>query len=372
MVISQNAEVRSGPGREYYATQPIAAREQVQVFGAQAGWLAIRPPEGSFSWLRADDLRFQPAADANSGLSTALIRGSGVISQIGSQLTGDRDVWQIELKKDELVYVLGRDAEDPDWVKIAPPAGEFRWIRETDVRRMDPSDTYMEDREVPRSGTRDQNVTRGTNNWAGRTVAQQLEDINLKLTDAVSFAAGSEELQQLYDRAEDAWSRATDPQDLQAAKEIAGRIETFLLLAQRQEKLGRNISASSRSIATNAPTIRPSERGNAGVTQIAGRDAANSSQDPPTPGASEPRYDAAGILTPVSSGNASAPQYALLDEEGKLKFYLTAAPGMRLQAFEGHYIGVTGNRGFSPELNARHVTARQVHALDTPIRRELP
>ncbi|MDA7978201.1 MAG: hypothetical protein MPJ50_05455 [Pirellulales bacterium] len=373
VVISQNAEVRSGPGREYYATQPIRHGARVQVFGEQSGWLAIRPPEGSFSWLRSEDIQRETAAtqsDERGGLAKAYVRRSGVISQVGSQLTPDRDVWQVELKRDEEVYVLGHSPSDPEWTKIAPPAGEFRWIRATDVRRAE-----TEDSATSGLSTKDDNrrSSFGHSQWSARTPAEEIEAINMELSDAVCHGAGSEDLAYLADRAADVLDQTQDARQTRLANRLAERIETFLDLARRQERLERRVLVASRqgtSTTQPLPLAGTGERGRTGKNNPATTSRPLTGPATLVSGSVEPRYDAMGILTPVSSRNTSAAQYALLDEAGQLQSYLTAAPGLRLQAFEGRYVGVTGSRGFSPELNARHVTARQVHALDTPIRRE--
>ncbi len=372
IVISQNAEVRSGPGREYYATQPMSEGSRVEVYGLRSGWLAIRPPEGSFSWLRADDVQLDATAPASSDYTSGTVLRDGVISQVGSQLTQDRDVWQVQLKQNEQVYVSGEDPANPGWLKIAPPAGEFRWIRASDVRRATAEENSFETSYRPaRSGSSTTSRTnRAATDWTGTTVAEQVEKLNQQLTDAVAYAASAEELSELADQAAEALERARDATSRDLAQQLADRAEKFLDIAQRQQQLAQAMTGTNRGSSSAAPSRLHVDAQN--IAALPGQQATTAGTDSTrtTPTDSEPRYDATGILTPVNSGNTSVPQYALLDETGNLQYYLTVAPGLRLQTFEGRYIGVTGNRGYSPELNARHVTARQVHALDTPIRRE--
>src|SRR5579864_5892677 len=50
-------EVRSGPTMKFYATSKLSAGQRVTVIrqdAAQRDWLAIKPPPGSFSWIKAD------------------------------------------------------------------------------------------------------------------------------------------------------------------------------------------------------------------------------------------------------------------------------------------------------------------------------
>ena len=54
-VLSENVDVVAGPGHRFYATDRLARGTQVEIYREEAsGWLAIRPPEGSFSWIPAE------------------------------------------------------------------------------------------------------------------------------------------------------------------------------------------------------------------------------------------------------------------------------------------------------------------------------
>jgi|GEM_PF-697679 len=145
----QPTEVRSGPGRGYYLTCRLQHGTPVQVYQIRPdGWCAIRPPEGSFSWVRANYVRL-----GEDGLGE--ITFEGVEAWVGSQLGPDRDYCQVRLRRGELVEVLGTEDEGgltgPSesrrsvWVKIAPPAGEFRWIHQHDLQWAEVQKTLVQD-----------------------------------------------------------------------------------------------------------------------------------------------------------------------------------------------------------------------------------
>ena len=47
--------VVAGPGHRFYATDRLSRGTKVQIYREEpSGWLAIRPPEGSFSWTPAE------------------------------------------------------------------------------------------------------------------------------------------------------------------------------------------------------------------------------------------------------------------------------------------------------------------------------
>lgn len=83
----------------------------------------------------------------------------------------------------------------------------------------------------------------------------------------------------------------------------------------------------------------------------------------------KPLYDATGLLKPVVSKRAEAPQYALVDERGKVVSFITPTPDLNLKPYVGRRIGVHGKRGFMPEYRRAHVTAGRVTMLEGTIRR---
>lgn len=139
-VCVEGAEVVAGPGYRYYVTSRLPKGSRVEVYREEpSGWLAIRPPEGSFSWVPAEFVeRHQDRpevgrvkADVGAWVGTSIER----VPQHRQQVT---------LQRGELVHILGEKAvsgpqgQPQRWLKIAPPAGEFRWIHLRDVRRGQP------------------------------------------------------------------------------------------------------------------------------------------------------------------------------------------------------------------------------------------
>lgn len=121
-VIREDAAVRSGPGEQYYATDRLRVEEFVQVFRHDGDWAAVRPPHASFSWVRISALRLH-----DDGVAEVV--EDGAPAKIGSRVSADRSVCRVHLDLGELVKLLEHPPEAGDgWLKIAPPAGEFRWI----------------------------------------------------------------------------------------------------------------------------------------------------------------------------------------------------------------------------------------------------
>jgi uncharacterized protein YraI len=133
-VDQEEVTARCGPGGDYYRTDPLRHGQRLEVYLETGdGWLGVRPPEGSFCWVQADAV----AAD-RSGKS-GRVTEEGTLAWIGTHLGKARKyMWQVQLSKGEEVAILGRaEREGPDgpqtWYRIAPPAGEFRWVHRDQV-----------------------------------------------------------------------------------------------------------------------------------------------------------------------------------------------------------------------------------------------
>jgi hypothetical protein len=131
-VAANDAPVHSGPGRNYYVTGRLRRGAEVEVYRHDAGgWLAIRPPEGSFSLVGSRYLR-------RNGDGLATILDDQVGARVGSLESPDRDVVQVRLSRGEEVQLLEPEpvtspSSKQTWYMISPPAGEFRWIHESQV-----------------------------------------------------------------------------------------------------------------------------------------------------------------------------------------------------------------------------------------------
>ena len=141
-VNSSDVYVRSGPGRDYYPTDKMQKGEQVEVYRHDpGGWLAIRPPRESYSWVSVRHL------DLGEG-NLAVVNSDRVVARVGSEFSDVRDVIQVRLERDERVVLLEPPASDSPWCKIEPPAGEFRWVFAKYVNRDLPLDLAADEREA--------------------------------------------------------------------------------------------------------------------------------------------------------------------------------------------------------------------------------
>ncbi len=396
-VTANDVYVRSGPGQSYYPTDKLKAGREVEVYRHDpGGWCAIRPVKGSFSWV--SDRYLQGGKD-----DLAIVTADGVASRVGSRFSDIRDVIQIRLHKGEVVEVLDCvQTGSRKWYKITPPSGEFRWvagkyldpdypkdgIRKTGIAENNAKQAQDEPVDDSQPGEPAAFVRQSLDGEpagipapgdiakkprplvapADRTVQQseepppgprtispeefraEMEDLDLRLSTMVieeptvwSFGAMRRRAQEMFNLAETAIERGR-------ARALMNKLARFADIKQRY---GEMVAVQEK------------------IERAAGRLAALDGAEDPAAGLPHPledRFDGVGQLTRVVSPKTDSPRFALVDEQGEVRCYVSPAPGVKLQYYLGRRVGVTGNRGYMPEQRAHHVMARHVNLLEGQMR----
>lgn len=131
-VAVDGAIVRSGPSEDAYPTGTVAKNRYVEAYFRDAdGWCAIRPPQGCFSWINA---KFVRRENDSTGRVVAS-NGKAAPARVGGATVEESAIVQVGLKNGMQIKILGetRLSDGSTWQKIAPPSGEFRWIRASDL-----------------------------------------------------------------------------------------------------------------------------------------------------------------------------------------------------------------------------------------------
>jgi SH3-like domain-containing protein len=391
------AELRSGPGDDYYATDALPQGREVEVYQERPdGWCAVRPPEGSFSWVFAQHVQLLAG-----GLGE--VNKEDVASRVGGRLDAQRDVVQVHLAEGEVVQILGADDRDGQtWYKIAPPSGEFRWVHKRNLAsdgalevarpaqadaptaQTDSWHTAPQEVTLAAGGATGQ-VTIASHDEAGDSTststvpasaspwqpvsnqsapaqsaaadaavspaspgkvapddfARQVDALELRLSQMVAQPTVTWQIDQLEKEGEQLLSRAEDVAQRDLAKGALAKIDRFAAIYRRYQ-------------ASSAGGQQPATSNQQPASSIAG-------SQPPTGGQSQ--YDAVGMLRPVVSKRPGAPQYALVNEQGQVVSFVTPAPDVNLQPYLGRRIGIVGGRGYIPEFQRAHVTASRVAPL---------
>jgi hypothetical protein len=390
--------VRSGPGESYYPTGKLNAGAQVEVYRHDpGGWYAIRPPEGSFSWIGGRHVK--PTGD---GL--AEVTGERVAVRVGTELTDRRDVVQVRVKRGEVVELKGAPTpvsgrRDATWCKIAPPSGEFRFVHGSDVdlspASTRPATTAKQSAPAaetakpadspgatsatkaawtpapagaaspqpnavaaapgsPATATSPGQPTPQTPDAAGRQrtsqeIQKDLDEINSELSIMLAEDPSAWNCEALGQRAKAILDQAQTAVDRGHARMLVNRI------AQAEDVKRRHLAANGAPAATARRS---------GLMPYSGRPGEGTGLSP----AGGERFDGVGRLTRVQTPKLGSPRYALVDDQGHVKAYLTPAPGVNVHSYLGFQVGVNGLRGYIPDQNAEHLTARQITVLESRLR----
>lgn len=128
------APVFASPSAKSYQTSRMSRDEVAEVYFRNAdGFCAVRPPQGSFSWINS---KFVELESSTSG-RVCSESGKAIPARVGGASPATSSVVQVGLKDGQTVKILDEETlEDGSvWYKIAPPPGEFRWISAASLAR---------------------------------------------------------------------------------------------------------------------------------------------------------------------------------------------------------------------------------------------
>lgn len=424
-VQSEKAQVHSGPGLRFYVTDLLVQGTEVEVYRHDdVGWCAIRPPEGSFSWVERAKLR--PTGEPD----VAEVTTDDAVSFVGTRFGDLHHVKHVALSRGELVEVRGiavlREPRHPSpksWAKISPPAGEFRWIRSRHLTRKtngrateagdeanagtgpaerpprqapeasateNPVALVSHESEADATGNDDQGIDdrpiddsllprvppqdgppafvdrsdlrfRSEPGEEGDEVSvRELDEIDIQLSLTVSRDAPSWGLDDLRSRVEAVIDSCRSTAQRERAREVLGKIVQFQDIKRRHERL-LSPRNTTTELQPNPSLIAQSDSARASrLFGMGGRRDQSPSAEWP--------YDGAGWLMRVITSRPGVPRYALTDQSGKILQFVSPAPGVNLRRFEREQIGIIGRRGYVPSLRRPHLTAERIVVLNRHLR----
>ena len=422
-VTAAHTLLRAGPGDDFYPTERIDAGTAVEVWAIDgSGYCAVRPVAGSYSWLRLKDVEQEPAADAGQRRTfVGVVVTDGVAARVGSQLNDLRHVSQVALEAGERVNVLetvvvkaGRQAGE--WVRIEPPAGEFRWARCEDLAlpvELAPPPAAPE-AAAPAAGLAAAGEAVAAIREAGAAVRQavaemnepaaapeplppsggagklfagwlplgsgvfdpsagpqptavsggavaasgdELADIDLALSLAVTGPSDAGNLAPLRERLRLAATRATAAGERTRAEAIDARLTRFEAIQARQ----RSIAAGA------APEQSPLRLGGmwSSLSAIGSRPVRPGVMPGGAPAGGQPTWtppdqvETTGRLATVVSRRPDAPRWALVDEHNNVLAFIAPQAGVNLAPLVGQQVSVRGARGYMPEYKRPYLVAAE-------------
>ncbi len=361
-VTAEDVYIRSGPGANYYPTAKLQRGDQVEIYRQDpGGWCAIRPPRNSFSWVAAQKL-----TSVEDGLAAAT--EDRVEVRVGSSLSDIREVIQVRLERRERVEVLA--APDPDdrsgsgWYKIAPPAGEFRWISVKFLQRVrhteanfaasDGNRDSREPAERHRAGSSGGDAENGgtptasslprprAGNRTAKSVPyspdRELSRLDFQLSAMVAEDISAWSFDDLKRQTEVVLDDAEAGTERGRARLLLNKLARFEDIKLRYDQMHRVQQGTDRQnqLLASGPERR----------------------------AIEPRFDGSGRLSPVASSRAGAPTYALVDANGAVTHFITPAPGVNLRPFVNKQIGVNGPRSYMTDTQKQLISVQHVALIE--------
>ncbi|MCH8922456.1 MAG: SH3 domain-containing protein [Planctomycetes bacterium] len=375
-IAGKNVYVRSGPGKNYYPTDKLQQGTPLEIWRHDpGGWFAVRPPEGSYSWVRAKYLR------PTDQQGVFVVAADRVIARVGSKLSDQRDVIQIRLERGEEVEVLKTvGTGSRAWCKVAPPAGEFRWVfgqlverrtkrgssgspkygRNALIERVEAQRELADKKtkehvaaDVVSAPTADQ-VTRASyerpiNDTTPSTklpekTGDAIDRLELELTRMVTLDAGQWNFTALRKQAETLLKQRRDAPARGRLRSVLNRIKRLddirrrydAITAAQQDTDRRNASLDERAVMIDR------------VTKARKVDQ---------------RFDASGRLIALKDPRSGQPPFALVDPQGNIVSYATPAPGVNLRGHVGQTIGVHGLRSQLSGSADQQVVVKHVRVL---------
>ena len=391
-ITTDDVYVRSGPGQSYYPTDKLKAGQEVEVYRHDpGGWYAVRPPEGSFTWVsgRFIDL---------TGDNLAVVTDDRVAARVGSRFSTIRDVIQVRLNKAEVVEVLetkqtGTGTQRQTWYKIAPPSGEFRWVFGKYVDAVSSQDGLRRHLATNAPATTPTLVEEPKPDAVVAAYHEETTPIgpssrSVQTPVVVQASATRVVPEAAWSGSPAAASRQITPEEYRTAlaaididlsimiveeptvwafDETRRRVEELLDVAQTAVERGH-----ARVLLSKMARFEEIKRRYDGINQLRERtervhrqlEAVGRTGSRAT--APDERFDGVGQLTRVVSSKVGAPRYALVDGQGGVHCYLSPAPGLNLRHYVGRRVGINGTRGYMPEQDAHHIMAQHVRLLDAP------
>ncbi|QDU08450.1 hypothetical protein [Gimesia aquarii] len=409
---ADEALVRSGNGRRYYPTLKLKRGSRVTVHRHDpGGWFMITPPQGSFSWIRAEYVE-------KIGPRRGRVTENGVVVRVGSAFNESRDVEQIRLSKNDEVTILGSKNIQTEFgrvlmLQINPPVGEWRWM---EGHLLVPANQYQPSKgapgpvDSPIAGTQNdpfsQNVTQNgssspkqemiktpTDGSARRSLPkedqiaaakQAIKTIDIQFRAMIEAEPTAWDLDALEKDYKTLQQEITHPavaskidlrlDAVERYRKVQAEYEDFLKLAEETSKRDAELvsmapdqnktsrypdpNTASGSDSLIPPTPEPASEPTLSGTPLPQPSAPapvppqqNTTPPSPKPPVQKPRFSGAGIVRRVNNGRNGMPTHALVTPSGQFLAYLQPiSPQINLDAVQGRPMGVTGKRWFRSDL----------------------
>jgi len=413
--------IRSGPGPSFYPTDKMRKGSKVTVHRHDpGGWCMISPPQGSFSWIKAEHVQ-------RSGESNGVLKANNVVVHVGSSLSSDEfTTIQGNLSKGDAVQILGEknfpfDDGQKLMYKISPIRREWRWVQRKSIVAADeihstpfpgeaaprkkPSGPVADQMELdpdafaqpistgetvtgpgssssrntsPRNSGTLNAINPEASNFTDRldTIDRQFRDM-IKQQEPASW--NLKDVERQYSQLDNDATQPSQSKTIALRLDAVSRYEkmqneylSFLKVSEEAKQRDSQLAAMQRDAEQRAITGGPSEATPTPVSPqprpqptpqpAAGDMVASTGNNTPaggTPPANAPKFAGAGMVVPMAQTFPGGPQFALVAPGGKLLAYLIpSAAGVDLKRAANQSMGIIGERSFRQDWGADVIMVR--------------
>jgi hypothetical protein len=342
-VSAAEVEVRSGPSPKFYATGKLYRGQKVQVVRdreAPEGWLAIKPPPGSFSWIKS---LFLKQVDAQTGVVVA--GDVPVPVRVGSSVTNvPPSVEQVKLQRGTQVVILDKPlyADSGAWVPIQAPPQEVRYIPAEAVKAAPPVVTAVASKQPEAPAA------------AEAAPAADSEEARLRLRAKQAEKEGkTDEARELYKQV----AKMTCDHDVR----ILCHNRLHYLEQAAQAKPDPQKAAAAGPAAVN--TARPATVAAAAPAGQRGQTTSLYSNSAVPSVAAQ--WSSAGRLRMAAFQMDGKQVYVLENGQGQPLLYATAYPGVSLDPYIGRTVFLYGPQEYRSAgvVRTYYMTATHVHLI---------
>jgi hypothetical protein len=398
LIEAKEVYVRSGPGQRFYATSKLGAGDRVVVHRHDpGGWYMIAPPKGSFSWIRSDYVR---CTDATNGTVTE----NNVVVRVGSVYGEVRDVEQRRLSKGDRVTIIAQatvrdERGEIKMFKIAPPAGEYRWIsgrfvspcgpdgsivRTNDPYRAPsglddpnlppdtpavvdggdpptpvPADGGFEERPLVRVQPGEAVRSAGPSSAEVARERERLRTIDLAFKEMVQLDPTQWNLAEILSRYQHLEEDARTPA-------VAGAIPSRVAAVKRYGRVRAQyvdfVKLTSNTAQRDAELVTLQKQRVSTLPAPPSHHSPTPPQaEPPAPTSETVTLCGAGIVQRTATPTPGGPTHVLVAPGGRILAWLQPAElGVDLDAHVGRQVGIVGERGYEAALQGDLIEVREL------------
>lgn len=356
------AQARSGPSERFYPTNRLRQGEKVQVLHERGDWVAIRPPDGSFSWINTRYLQNVVARQPNYVVTP---EGMAVPVMIGSTVIRERPTVEgAKLQRGAQVKSVGAPQAASDgtgtWMPIEPPAAEVRYVQASALSKTQPA-------LVPAVTT-----AFGGAVAAGGPAPPPSPDALWQQAQQAERAGHMAEAIRLYEQAGYA-NLSVNPERAMEAYQRARSLQSPA--RQGVVPTSTYVQSGDLRIPSSTPEVRyATNTARPGYAPVAAV-----SLSPPAPAGQSASWGAPGA--PGSDRSPASPQgyrgrlrragrtveyqrtYVLMDNRGIPILYATGAPGVDLEPYINREVELCGSIVYRGEIRANYMTVGGVQLL---------